>query len=106
MAKGERRVLLVLGDFVEDYEGMAAGIWSGTIGYGIWYKPTTGPRIFGYTYSDWVGSVDDMKNTSGYAFTIGSGIFKVIKKTRYRDSIISIILWWRMIMGILSSDFG
>ncbi|KAI5332478.1 hypothetical protein L3X38_022607 [Prunus dulcis] len=60
-----------------------------TIDYGIWYKPTTGPRIFGYTYNDWAGSVDDMKNTSGYAFTIGSVIFMVIKKTRYRDSIIS-----------------
>ncbi|CAL2249531.1 unnamed protein product [Prunus armeniaca] len=47
----------------------------GTIDYGIWYKPTTNPRLFGYTDSDWAGSVDDMKSTSGYAFTIGSGIF-------------------------------
>ncbi|CAL9016013.1 unnamed protein product [Prunus brigantina] len=47
----------------------------GTIDYGIWYKPTTDPRLFGYTDSDWAGSVDDMKSTSGYAFTIGSGIF-------------------------------
>ncbi|CAL2253038.1 unnamed protein product [Prunus armeniaca] len=38
----------------------------GTINYGIWYKSTTGPRIFGYTYNDWAGLVDDMKNTSGY----------------------------------------
>ncbi|CAL2254987.1 unnamed protein product [Prunus armeniaca] len=47
----------------------------GTIDYGIWYKPITDPRLFGYTDSDWAGSVDDMKSTSGYAFTIGSGIF-------------------------------
>ncbi|CAL8994803.1 unnamed protein product, partial [Prunus brigantina] len=47
----------------------------GTIDYGIWYKPTTDPRLFGYTKSDWAGSVDDKKSTSGYAFTIGSSIF-------------------------------
>ncbi|BBH09484.1 NAD(P)-binding Rossmann-fold superfamily protein [Prunus dulcis] len=47
----------------------------GTIDYGIWYKPTIDPRLFGYTDSDWAGSVDDMKSTSGYAFTIRSGIF-------------------------------
>ncbi|KAI5327778.1 hypothetical protein L3X38_027174 [Prunus dulcis] len=47
----------------------------GTIDYGIWYKPTTDPRLFGYTNSDWAGSVDDMKSTSGYAFTNGLGIF-------------------------------
>ena len=29
----------------------------------------------GYSDSDWAGSVDDMKNTSGYAFTLGSGMF-------------------------------
>ncbi|BFG16559.1 hypothetical protein CerSpe_028330 [Prunus speciosa] len=27
----------------------------GTIDYGIWYKPTTDPRLFGYTDSDWAG---------------------------------------------------
>ncbi|CAL2268488.1 unnamed protein product [Prunus armeniaca] len=47
----------------------------GTIDYGIWYKPITDPRLFGYTDSDWAGSVNDMKSTSGYAFTIGLGIF-------------------------------
>ncbi|XP_016652132.1 PREDICTED: uncharacterized mitochondrial protein AtMg00810-like [Prunus mume] len=47
----------------------------GIIDYGIWYKPTTDSRLFGYTKSDWAGSVDEMKSTSGYAFTIGYGIF-------------------------------
>ena len=27
----------------------------------------------GYTDSDWAGSVDDMKSTSGYVFHMGSG---------------------------------
>ncbi|BFG14277.1 hypothetical protein CerSpe_005510 [Prunus speciosa] len=47
----------------------------GTIDYSIWYKSTKDPRLFGYTDNDWTGSIDDMKSTSGYAFTIGSGIF-------------------------------
>lgn len=29
----------------------------------------------GYSDSDWAGSVDDMKSTSRYAFTLGSGRF-------------------------------
>mgnify|MGYP001791670327 CR=1 FL=1 len=47
----------------------------GTINYGIWYKPSPDSQIVGYTDSDWAGSQDDMKSTSGYAFTLGSGIF-------------------------------
>ncbi|XP_061998852.1 secreted RxLR effector protein 161-like [Rosa rugosa] len=54
----------------------------GTINYGIWYRPTSKSKLvgydselFGYTDSDWAGSKDDMKSTSGYAFTIGFGIF-------------------------------
>ncbi|CAL8162665.1 unnamed protein product [Prunus armeniaca] len=39
--------------------------FQGTIDYGIWYKPTTDPRLFGHTDSDWAGSMDDMKSTSG-----------------------------------------
>lgn len=29
--------------------------------------------MIGYADSDWAGSVDDMKSTSGYVFSIGSG---------------------------------
>ena len=29
----------------------------------------------GYSDSDWAGSVDDMKNTSGYVFSLGNGVF-------------------------------
>ena len=28
-----------------------------------------------YSNSDWAGSLDDMKSTSGYCFTFGSGVF-------------------------------
>jgi hypothetical protein len=29
----------------------------------------------GYSDSDWAGSIDDMRSTSGYLFTLGSGAF-------------------------------
>jgi len=36
--------------------------------------------MIGYTDSDWAGSIDDMKSTSGYAFSLGSGIFSWASK--------------------------
>ncbi|KAL0301339.1 UNVERIFIED_CONTAM: Retrovirus-related Pol polyprotein from transposon RE2 [Sesamum radiatum] len=47
----------------------------GTKDFGIWYKSTNDAKLVGYTDSDWAGSVDDMKSTSGYTFSLGSGIF-------------------------------
>lgn len=67
----------------------------GTSDYGIWYKPASDlkfhgyslsdkvaadSKLHGYTDSDWAGSEDDMKSTSGYAFTLGSGIFSGTSK--------------------------
>nr|KYP47813.1 hypothetical protein KK1_030509 [Cajanus cajan] len=52
----------------------------GTKEFGIWYKTMTNSSLLGYTDSDWAGSVDDMKSTSGYAFSLGSGIFSWASK--------------------------
>nr|KYP71433.1 Retrovirus-related Pol polyprotein from transposon TNT 1-94 [Cajanus cajan] len=52
----------------------------GTKEFGICYKTMTNSSLLGYTDSDWVGSVDDMKSTSGYAFSLGSGIFSWASK--------------------------
>jgi transposase InsO family protein len=52
----------------------------GTKEYGIWYKPKCNSKLLGYTDSDWAGSVDDMKSTSGYAFSLGSGFFSWASK--------------------------
>nr|KYP50175.1 Copia protein [Cajanus cajan] len=52
----------------------------GTKEFGIWYKTMTNSSLLGYTDSDWVGSVDDMKSTFGYAFSLGSGIFSWASK--------------------------
>nr|ABA95820.1 retrotransposon protein, putative, unclassified [Oryza sativa Japonica Group] len=46
----------------------------GTADYGIWYKPVKESKLIGYTDSDWAGCLDDMKGTSGYAFSLGSGM--------------------------------
>ncbi|RVW91591.1 Copia protein [Vitis vinifera] len=46
----------------------------GTTNLGIWYLKTGGVKLDGYVDSDWAGSVDDMKSTSGYVFTIGSSV--------------------------------
>ena len=37
-------------------------------------------KLFGYSDSDWGGSLDDMKSTSGYCFSLGLGIFSWCSK--------------------------
>lgn len=45
-----------------------------TLDYGIMYKAVKDSKLIGYSDSDWAGSLDDMKSTSGYVFSLGSGI--------------------------------
>ncbi|XP_059064641.1 secreted RxLR effector protein 161-like [Cryptomeria japonica] len=45
----------------------------GTPDYGLLYTRRHDPRLSGFTDSDWAGSVDDRKSTSGYVFNLGSG---------------------------------
>ncbi|KAG8479014.1 hypothetical protein CXB51_028903 [Gossypium anomalum] len=47
----------------------------GTLSYGMQFCKAKRLRLVGYTDSDWAGSKDDMKSTSGYVFTLGSTIF-------------------------------
>eukprot|EP00253_Pinus_taeda_P020910 PITA_20910 len=46
---------------------------NGTKGFGILYSSSESFMLKGYTDSDWAGSVDDRKSTSGYVFYMGSG---------------------------------
>ncbi|CAL8112732.1 unnamed protein product [Prunus armeniaca] len=47
----------------------------GTIDFGIEYQKGKEAVLVGYCDSDWSGSQDDMRSTSGYAFFFGSGVF-------------------------------
>eukprot|EP00253_Pinus_taeda_P004619 PITA_04619 len=46
---------------------------NGTKGFGILYSSFESFMLTSYTDSDWAGSVDDKKSTSGYVFHMGSG---------------------------------
>ncbi|XP_057537921.1 secreted RxLR effector protein 161-like [Amaranthus tricolor] len=46
----------------------------GTKSYGIMYETEKFFKLTGYTDSDWAGSVDDRKSTSGYVFQLGNKV--------------------------------
>ncbi|KAJ4728947.1 Retrovirus-related Pol polyprotein from transposon TNT 1-94 [Melia azedarach] len=52
----------------------------GTHDFGIWFKPEAELNLFGYVNSDWAGCINDGKSTSGYAFSVGSGMFSWCSK--------------------------
>lgn len=52
----------------------------GTIEFGVKFEKSEELKLLGFSDSDWGGSVDDMKSTSGYCFSIGSGVFSWCSK--------------------------
>jgi hypothetical protein len=47
----------------------------GTVSYGIEYVRDQSATLIGFYDADWVGSEDDSRSTSGYAFSFGSEAF-------------------------------
>jgi hypothetical protein len=47
---------------------------AGTMNHGILYSTSNNIQLVGYTDSDFAGSIDDIKSTSGYAFHLGTGV--------------------------------
>ena len=47
----------------------------GTQDFGVWYDRQDVMRLMAYSDSDWAGCLDDIKSTSGYLFSLGSGPF-------------------------------
>ncbi|XP_062093754.1 secreted RxLR effector protein 161-like [Humulus lupulus] len=47
----------------------------GTSDFGIKFTRSKEFKLLGFSDSDWGGSIDDMKSTSGYFFTLGSRVF-------------------------------
>ncbi|XP_052193894.1 uncharacterized mitochondrial protein AtMg00810-like [Diospyros lotus] len=52
----------------------------GMTNYGIKYSHFQNFNLHGYFDSDWAGSVDDMRSTTGYCFSFGSGMFSWCSK--------------------------
>ena len=44
-----------------------------TTNFGIQYTSNSNFKLIGYTESDFAGSIDDRKSTSGYVFSFGLG---------------------------------
>ena len=61
---------------------------NGTKEYGIQYVVIDDFKLVGYTNSDWAGSVDDRKSTSGYVFHLGSGAISWASK---KQSIVKLL---------------
>lgn len=47
----------------------------GSLDFGILYEINVKPKLVGFCDSDWAGSMDDMKSTSGYAYLLCTGVF-------------------------------
>ena len=47
----------------------------GIVDYGIKFNQVQSFNFHGFSYSDWVGCVDNMRSTSGYCFSFGFGVF-------------------------------
>jgi len=52
----------------------------GTVSYGVKYDKCQSFKLHGFSDSDWAGSIEDMKSTSGYCFNLGSGVFSWCSK--------------------------
>ncbi|XP_074346670.1 secreted RxLR effector protein 161-like [Apium graveolens] len=52
----------------------------GTVNYGVKYIGGQRLHFSGFADSDWAGVVDDMKSTSGFCFSFGSGVFNWCSK--------------------------
>jgi len=51
-----------------------------TLNYGMKFSQSQDFKLQGYYDSDWAGFLDDMKSTSGYYFSFGSGMFSWCSK--------------------------
>jgi len=52
----------------------------GTDNYSVKFEKCQSFKLCGFSDSDWAGSIDDMKSTSGYCFGLGSGVFSWCSK--------------------------
>jgi len=53
---------------------------TGIINYSLWCKNFEDHSLIGYTDNDLAGNIDDMKNTSRYAFHLGTNVISWASK--------------------------
>ena len=58
----------------------------GTLNYGIKYDKKVEANVIGFCDSDWAGCMDEMKSTSAYVFSLGSGAFSWCSKKQQIDA--------------------
>ncbi|GJR08707.1 retrovirus-related pol polyprotein from transposon RE1 [Tanacetum coccineum] len=71
-------LLRFMGDPSSSHLGAAKRVLryvKGSLDLGIMFKRNKYVKLEGYADSDWAGSIDDSKSTSGYIFTLGSSVF-------------------------------
>ncbi|KAB2597276.1 Sc-RNase [Pyrus ussuriensis x Pyrus communis] len=73
----------------------------GTLDFGIEYVIGKSALLIGYCDSDWNGSKEDMKTSSGYAFSFGSGAFSWASYVSAAEAT-SQAIWLRFVL----EDFG
>jgi len=61
----------------------------GTVDFGIEYTDSSDVQLTGFSDSDWAGNPDDRRSTTGYAFSIGSGIISWSSKKQTTVSLSS-----------------
>jgi hypothetical protein len=62
----------------------------GTLNFGLWYTKSYDHHLFGYTDSDFAGSLDDRKSTSGHVFHLGTNLISWASKKKPMVSISSV----------------
>ncbi|KAI5337492.1 hypothetical protein L3X38_016763 [Prunus dulcis] len=73
----------------------------GTLDFGIEFIKGKTTTLICYCDSDWAGSEDDMRSTSGYAFTLGSEdqIADILTKALSKDRFV----YLRELLGVKSA---
>lgn len=90
---------------------------AGTMDYGIWYSQVSIFKLCGFTDSDWAGSLDDRRSTSGSISNLGSGAITWISKKQATTALSSSkaeyiaavssacqALWLRRLLADLSQE--
>jgi hypothetical protein len=88
---------------------------AGTLNFGLWYTQSDDNHLSGYTDSDFAGSLDDRKSTSGHAFHLGTNLISWASKKQPIVSISSAeaeyvtatsascqVVWLRIILNDMS----